>query len=288
MISKIKKIGFINFIDDLLNNKLSYINFRIHKLLGKAYFGSYLASSQGQKIRHKFMQAIIYEKFKNYDDEIHLIEIGSWAGGSVLTWIEILESMNKKYKIFCIDPWQDYLKEEKSLWTHKTMRNALKQNKIYELFLHNIISSGHSQNVSILRGTTFEISTILKENSFDVIFIDGNHSYEFVKIDLQLTSKLLKNDGLLCGDDLELQYHEVNQEQLNKNKNKDIIVDSYSGKNYHPGVSLAIHDFFDKQVQSINGFWFIEKNNEQWNDMNIKDINFDSINIPKHLERNIL
>jgi hypothetical protein len=40
MISKIKKIGFINFIDDLLNNKLSYINFRIHKLLGKAYFGS--------------------------------------------------------------------------------------------------------------------------------------------------------------------------------------------------------------------------------------------------------
>lgn len=288
MISKIKKIGFVNVIDDLLNNQLSYINFRLHKLMGVPYFGSYLASSQGQKIRHKFMQAIICEKFKNYDGEIHLLEIGSWAGGSVLTWIEILESMNKKYKIFCIDPWKDYLKEEKSLWTHKTMRNALKKNRIYELFLHNIISSGYSQNISILRGTTFEISSVLKENSFDAIFIDGNHSYEFVKTDLEITAKLLKDKGLLCGDDLELQYHEVDQEQLLNNRNKDVVVDKNTSKNYHPGVTLAVWDFFEKEIPSINGFWFIEKNYNQWSNMNTDVVDFDSIDIPKHLKRKVL
>lgn len=287
MNAKIKKIGLLNYIDDLTGNKLSYLHYCIHKFLNKPYFGSYLASSQGQKIRHQFMQAIIEEKFKDHEEEIYLLEIGSWAGGSVLTWISVFEKMNKKYKIFCIDPWEDYLSEEQ-LWTHKTMKNAVRENKIYNLFLHNIQASGHNENVSILRGTTSEMSKILKNDSFDIVFIDGNHSYDFVKLDIEITSALVKNKGILCGDDLELQYQEVNKEQLEMNKHKDVVCDSILNKNYHPGVTLAVKFFFNKPIQSLEGFWFVEKNINHWAEINIDNINFDDLKIPKHLTRAIL
>jgi hypothetical protein len=279
---KIKQIGLLRYIDDKLSNRLSYIHYLICKIINKPYFGSYLASVQGQRIRHAYMQKLIYEKFKDYDGEIKLLEIGSWAGGSVFTWIDIFESMEKKYKIYCIDPWEDYISDQGDLWTHKTMKKALKKNKIYKLFLHNILSSGFSQNVSILRGSTEEMTKVLKKDSFDIVFIDGNHAYDFVRKDLELTSTLVKNNGILSGDDLELQYNEIDKKQLENNKNKDVINDNINFKNYHPGVTLAIMDFFKKSISSIEGFWFVSKKDINWENIELKDKNI--LGIPKHLK----
>lgn len=280
--NKIKKIGMLRYLDDILGNNLSYLNFLIHKIINKPYFGSYLASIQGQNIRHKHMQELIYNKFKDYEGEIKLIEIGSWAGGSVLTWANIFEIMGKKYKIFCIDPWTDYIDDQGNLWTHRTMKKALKKNKIFKLFLHNILSSNISENISILRGSTIEMTNVLKENSFDIVFIDGNHAYEFVKADLDLTSKLVKNNGILCGDDLELQFNEVDQEQLLNNKRKDVIKDNINLCNYHPGVTLAVYEFFLKQISATEGYWYVSKKENKWENIELDNKNI--LSIPKHLE----
>ena len=41
----------------------------------------------------------------------------------------------------------------------------------------------------------------LQDATFDIIYIDGNHEYEYVLRDLDLYYPLVKNGGVLCGDD---------------------------------------------------------------------------------------
>ena len=75
----------------------------------------------------------------------------------------------------CIDPWIDYIDPSKNTeWTHKTMKNAFKNDYIYELFFYNISASKNRDIVSAIRGSSDEILPVLKNGSFDLIFIDAN------------------------------------------------------------------------------------------------------------------
>lgn len=62
---------------------------------------------------------------------------------------------------------------------------------------------GHP-TVHILRGYSQHILPRLKDGAFDVIYIDGDHSYEGVKRDLELSLPKLKRGGFLCGHDYEM------------------------------------------------------------------------------------
>ncbi|WP_373002794.1 class I SAM-dependent methyltransferase [Sulfurimonas sp.] len=278
ILQKIKRIGLSSYLDDLSGNSFSYLNYLFHKIIKKPYFGSHLASLQGKNVRHFYMQELIHNYCSKND--IKLLEIGSWAGGSVITWAEALSKKSKTSKIYCIDPWEDYLDNNNQLWTHKTMKNATKKNKIYSLFLHNIITSGYVEMVSILRGKTEDMVKTLKEKSFDVIFIDANHAYNAVKKDLSSVIPLLKDGAILCGDDLELQYSEVNTELLLKSKNMDVIVDPNKKINYHPGVTLAVYEEFRHDISSFKGFWAVQLVDGKW-----ENISLDNTNeiIPSHL-----
>lgn len=119
---------------------------------------------------------------------------------------------------------------------------------------------------------------------FGIVFIDGNHSYEYVKKDLDCTSDLIKNNGIFCGDDLELQYEEVDDMVLRESKNLDVVFDKKNKTNYHPGVTLAIFDFFDKKVSSKEGFWYVKKENNNWKNIELSNTIYE---IPTHLKEKL-
>ena len=59
-----------------------------------------------------------------------------------------------------------------------------------------------SEHVEIHRMPSNEFYDQVKNKVFDYIHIDGNHSYDRVKEDLNLYLPLLRKDGILCMDDL--------------------------------------------------------------------------------------
>jgi len=281
---KIKRVGFLQTIDDITGNSFSYLKYLWCKQTRRVYFGSFLAATQGKSVRHYYMQEVVKEYCKNHNESLMILELGSWAGGSAITCADAIKRYCvKQGRVLCIDPWVDYIEPSKNKeWTHKTMKKSFKNDSIYKLFFYNIFASKNSDIVSAIRGSADEILPLLKEGSFDLIFIDANHAYEFVYNDIKNFSPLLKNGGILCGDDLELQYNEVDRGNITLMKDQDVIVDPLTKKRYHPGVSLAVYRFFTGDVSVWNGFWAMRKIGEHWEKISLK-ISEKEIIIPAHL-----
>jgi hypothetical protein len=58
-----------------------------------------------------------------------------------------------------------------------------------------------SGRVKIHRGYSSDVLHEFPDNYFDWVYIDGNHLYEFVKQDLELSFKKTKPGGYITGDD---------------------------------------------------------------------------------------
>ena len=84
----------------------------------------------------------------------------------------------------------------------------------------------------------------LPRNYFDLVFVDGDHSYAAVLADIQAAGGLIKDGGVLCGDDLERQSFEIDQAYARTQIDSDYIRDPRSGHEYHPGVTLAVGELF--------------------------------------------
>jgi len=102
--------------------------------------------------------------------------------------IEILKTVKPK-KLFLIDPWMIYEPKKMSQdgW-----------NEFYEIVNERM---KNKLNVEIIRGKSIEILNSFQDNYFDWIYIDGDHSYNAVKADLEISYKKVKTNGFITGDD---------------------------------------------------------------------------------------
>lgn len=129
----------------------------------------------------------------------------------------------------------------------------------YELFRHNTSFMPPGVNLQHIRSTLPQVFGCLKEGGFDLIYIDASHQYEDVLQDIRLASRLLKQGGILCGDDLELRIDECDEGQARANLTVDFVADQQRGVSYHPGVTCAVADFFGREVWSKFGTWAMQK-----------------------------
>ena len=72
---------------------------------------------------------------------------------------------------------------------------------VNDKFAHEI-SNG---TVSLVRETSGDALEKFEDNMFDFVYIDGNHSYDYVKNDISGYYKKIKQGGVLCGDDYRME-----------------------------------------------------------------------------------
>lgn len=225
-------------------------------------------------VRHVFMMGVIWHLTKaGKRPDLQVLEIGSWYGASALSWGQGLKEHNgAQGTITCVDGWVPFF--DRSL--HKddvyvAMEQSLGSDAAYNIFLHNIKTLPSTLRCQHLRGQSDHILPLLKPGSFDVVFIDADHTYEPVKKDILLSMPLVKEGGVICGDDLNLQMHEVDQKNAKENGERDFIKDPKTGRNFHPGVTLAVHEIFG-EVSMWGGFWAMQKKGDGWQKIALKDM----------------
>ena len=250
-------------IDPLLGFPLGRLKYWRCLRSGRPYFGSFHAASQGSLARHRYMRQLVRldctpeAKHGSYS----ILEIGSWAGGSALVWATAIKEFNRgRGCVVCVDPFTDYIDLNTNRGgVYRAMAKAARNNVILNLFHHNVRSSGHDDVVLSFRGSSERCLPLLQGESFDLIYVDGDHSYNAVLRDLKNSNRLVRDGGVLCGDDLELQFGEIDQGAAQAKAQSDYERDPRTGQLFHPGVTLGVWKFFGQPVSSWDGFWAMRK-----------------------------
>ncbi len=55
--------------------------------------------------------------------------------------------------------------------------------------------------MTLLRKTSVNGAEIINDGYFDIVYIDGDHTYDAVRNDLDAWSSKVRPGGILCGDD---------------------------------------------------------------------------------------
>ena len=81
---------------------------------------------------------------------------------------------------------------------------------------------------SIQEGDSLKVHTSFSDDSFDALFIDGNHSYEYVKQDLENYSKKKKKGGIIAMHDANFEGDQYGTPQVIRESNLDWSFISHS------------------------------------------------------------
>jgi glycosyltransferase involved in cell wall biosynthesis len=145
-------------------------------------------------------------------------EVGVQRGRNAWIMFQNIPGLN----LFLVEPYKDHPSNYRK-WGEKIHAKFKKQ--AHERF--------NGYNVRWLEGFSEEVSGQVPDNSLDFAYIDGEHTYDFVMIDLILWSRKVKPGGIVSGHDYE--YWKPNQ----------------------PKVARAINDYAD--AYGINPIFMTDK-----------------------------
>lgn len=256
-IIKFLMISPIRFVKRIYKFIFYRIQFAFIRTMRHTYFGPIFKAGQVWPERAPIMQDLINKELENSSNPLFkILEIGSWAGQSTILWATACKRKNKGI-VYCIDTWTS------SSNAPEIMKRAVKNNRIFNLFLYNIEVSGLKSCIVPLKGSSNIIAEILKPETFDFVYIDGDHAYTQFKKDLLNYMKFVKINGIICGDDLELNLDDVDVVNAKKYCESDYILDPKTKIFFHPGIALGIKEVFGS-VSVRNGFWAIRKTKDGW------------------------
>jgi len=141
-------------------------------------------------------------------------------------------------KMFLVDPWKVMDDEiyKDSFYGNSDNNNQVIQDQYYIEVIKNFENEIKDKRVEIFRGTSdnFFLRNKIK---FDLIYIDGNHLYEYVKRDISNSLKYLNINGIIVLDDYFVKgwWQDGVTKAVNdfKNNNKIKILEKHSLFNFH-------------------------------------------------------
>ena len=171
-----------------------------------------------------------------------IAEIGPWTG--LTTSIFASYAREKGGLVHAIDWFKG---------TEKTMLiDIAGRCDILSVFSDNMRELNLMGSINILKMRSEEAVKHFKDQSLDLVFIDGDHRYEAIKQDIEMWYPKVKNGGVFSGHDCEKRMSEVDPAILLENKHIDWIPD------FHPGVILAVGEKFPN-CNIENDVWWVVK-----------------------------
>lgn len=133
------------------------------------------------------------------DDSPVVVEIGSFLGKSTIVLGKGLMGKNSP-KLYCIDPF-DFRMEESWMPNYSRMGGKSTTDPS-EIFLHNLEINGVRGLVDFKQAFSHDVAKGF-EQAIDLLFIDGDHSYDAVKRDIEDWAPMLKPDGFIAFHDVD-------------------------------------------------------------------------------------
>lgn len=124
-------------------------------------------------------------------DNITIVEIGSYCGSGTMIFHEVF----KNSKILCVDGWEKYYE---SCSTYDIDKQELELKEAEAIFDER--TSGIS-NIVKNKILSLDFVQTIENDSIDLVYIDGNHDYAFVRDDINHWFPKVKSGGIIGGHD---------------------------------------------------------------------------------------
>lgn len=121
-------------------------------------------------------------------------ELGVWKADLSKEILRVV----KPRRLFLVDPWLFQARYPHSWYGGAEAKNQADMDRIF--------TSVRDQcnawpNVTVIRKKTVDLKDEIPNAGLDWAYIDGNHDYECVLLDLRTFCRKIKAGGILCGDD---------------------------------------------------------------------------------------
>ena len=164
--------------------------------------------------------------------------------------------------LWLVDPWRAFEEGE----GYVDASNHKKHQTAYLEAMQNI--EGYESRAFMLRGLSSDMASRFEDNSLDLVYLDGNHAYEWVKEDIELWWPKIKKGGVLTGHDyLDMDWKEGMWADNGKDKHIWMTGSEHEKHIYAGlfGVNPAVDEF--AEVNNLTmvltnewlGTWIIEK-----------------------------
>jgi predicted O-methyltransferase YrrM len=118
--------------------------------------------------------------------EMRIIEIGSYVGESTMIFADRFK------EVVSVDPYINDYDLDDAACHHAPF------DKVYEQFIRNTLSI---PNIKSIKETSENAFSILKDQQWDMVYIDGLHTFEGVSYDIEHYKSIIKSGGFICGHD---------------------------------------------------------------------------------------
>jgi hypothetical protein len=150
---------------------------------------------------------------------------------------ELLKNFNPK-KLVLVDPWISFddVKYQNSFYGNSNNNGQSSQDSYFAEVSNFFQRETSNGQVEIFRETSNNFFSMNK-NKFDLIYIDGNHLYDFVKNDILNSLKSLNENGIIITDDYKLKgwWNDDVTKAVNYciKQNSLVVLNRHSLFNYH-------------------------------------------------------
>jgi predicted O-methyltransferase YrrM len=226
----------------------------------------------GAPVRHVFMIGTAWYLARRCGrPSLSVLEVGSWCGASALSWAQGVQEYCGGGSITCVDAWTPFFSgtADGASDYAVAMDAMLASDVAYDVFLHNMSTLPGTIVAQHVRGRSEHVLPQLREAQYDIVFVDANHAYSSIRADLSAALPLLRDGGVVCGDDLNRQMHECDAAHAEANRERDLATEPVSGRNYHPGVTVAVAELFGR-VSSWAGFWAMQRAGDRWRPISLR------------------
>ncbi|WP_102226574.1 class I SAM-dependent methyltransferase [Acidimangrovimonas sediminis] len=122
-------------------------------------------------------------------------EIGVWNGA----FSDYILEVTRPRELILIDPWDLLSDRPDGEQTHKKHSDDAFMGSMRD---HVAAKFAERPEVKLHQGFSAEVLEGLPDDHLDWIYIDGNHLYDFVKQDLAVAARKVRQGGVIAGDDL--------------------------------------------------------------------------------------
>lgn len=190
--------------------------------------------------KHQYLASMARKQRDSLGRPLRILEIGALEGGGT--------SVLAKYgSVLTVDIWED--------------------EKIRQSFLRR---TRGNKNVKYIQANSLDYLPRLEDNMFDFIFIDGCHHYTETMSDIENAKRLIREGGVIVGDDLDVSVNEADRVALWGAREQDVVRDPKTGRMCHPGVTLAVAEHFGSSIKGgPYTFWAVRKTSSKFVDIGL-------------------